>query len=319
LNALQLFIPEEHMKIEERIGKVLEIVTQDDREYTALRKDRSTFPVLIYSKPILKDGKPVGRRGICLDITDLKKTEKKSKTSNKELHLKSTELEEFVLRVSHDLKTPLTSILGYINFIKDELHKESSKELKLYLERVENNTKQMGDIIEGIFDYSSIGRIREERKNYPLAEIIDEAINKFIPQLKMKDIKIEVDESLPKACVEKKRMIQAFDNLIDNAIKYMVDSSIKEISIGIKEKKEGTVTIFVKDTGIGIASEYLPKIFQIFTRVPNPISDEIRGSGIGRADVKKIVETHGGSVWAESEVNKGTTFYLDIPISDDCN
>jgi len=99
----------------------------------------------------------------------------------------------------------------------------------------------------------------------------------------------------------------------------MGDSSIKEISIGIKEKKEETVTIFVKDTGIGISSEYLLKIFQIFTRVPNPLSDEVRGTGIGLANVKKIIETHGGSVWAESEVNKGTTFYLDIPLSNDCN
>jgi signal transduction histidine kinase len=177
----------------------------------------------------------------------------------------------------------------------------------------------MENIIEDIFDYSSIGIIREERKHYPLAEIIDEAINKFIPQLKINDIKIEVDTPLPKACVEKKRMIQVFENLIDNAIKYMGDSSIKEISIGIKEKKEETVTIFVKDTGIGISAEYLLKIFQIFTRVPNPLSDEVRGTGIGLANVKKIIETHGGSVWAESEVNKGTTFYLDIPLSNDCN
>ncbi|MFX0172390.1 MAG: ATP-binding protein [Candidatus Hodarchaeota archaeon] len=113
--------------------------------------------------------------------------------------------------------------------------------------------------------------------------------------------------------------MQAFDNLIDNAIKYIGDSSIKEISIGIKEKKEGTVTIFVKDTGIGIPSEYLPKIFQIFTRVPNPLSEEVRGTGIGLTNVKKIVETHGGSVWAESEVNKGTTIFLDISTTDECN
>jgi PAS domain S-box-containing protein len=79
------------MKISERISKVLVDVTQEDREYTALRKDRSTFPVLIYSKPILRDGKPVGRRGICLDITDLKKTEKSLKSSNEELNQKSTE------------------------------------------------------------------------------------------------------------------------------------------------------------------------------------------------------------------------------------
>jgi len=210
LNALQLFIPQERMKISERISKVLVDVTQEDREYTALRKDRSTFPALIYSKPILKDGKPVGRRGICLDITDLKKTENALKSSNEELNQKSTELEEFVLRISHDLKTPLTSILGYISLIKEEFYEESLKELKFYLERIENNTKQMENIIEDIFDYSSIGRIREERKHYPLAEIIDEAINKFIPQLKINDIKIEVDTPLPKACVEKKRIIQVF-------------------------------------------------------------------------------------------------------------
>ncbi|MFX0206057.1 MAG: ATP-binding protein [Candidatus Hodarchaeota archaeon] len=92
--------------------------------------------------------------------------------------------------------------------------------------------------------------------------------------------------------------------------------STREIRIGLKEEKEESVTIFVRDTGIGISSKYLPKIFQIFTRVPNPLPDKVRG--IGLTNVKKIIKTHGGSVWAESEGNKGSTFYLDIPRSNDC-
>jgi len=124
-----------------------------------------------------------------------------------------------------------------------------------------------------------------------------------------------VEKFLPIVYVERKRFVQVFENLIGNAIKYMGNGGRKkEIEIGIKEKGDKFVTIFVKDTGTGIRKEYIPKLFRLFTRIPSKIPDKVSGSGIGLANVKKIVETHEGSVWVESIENEGTVFYLEIPL-----
>ena len=232
-----------------------------------------------------------------------------------EFKRKSNELEEFVYTLSHDLKTPLLSIDGFAYLIYEMLEKHLNEEIIGYFERIKKNTDQINHIIEDILEYSRIGRVSEKKENYSLSAIINEVKNDFLPVLNSKEIGISVEKFLPIVYVERKRFIQVFENLIGNAIKYMGnEGKKKEIEIGIKEKGDKFVTIFVKDTGTGIKKEYLPKLFRLFTRIPSNIPDKVSGSGIGLANVKKIVEAHEGSVWVESIEDEGTVFYLEIPL-----
>lgn len=235
--------------------------------------------------------------------------------TNEELRNKSLEMEEFVYTISHDLKSPLISVLGFINLINTEYEKKLPEELFFYINRIEKNIEQMGNIITDVLEYSKIGRLSEEKEVYLLGEIINDVVDRFQPRLKVKDISISVGKRLPYVYVVKRRFIQVFENLIDNAIKYMGnEEKKKKIEIGIETKKRDFITIFVRDIGIGIKKEHFPKLFQLFSRIPSPYVEEVVGSGIGLANVKKVIETHGGSIWVESKEGEGTSFYLDIPL-----
>ncbi|MHA2075604.1 MAG: sensor histidine kinase, partial [Candidatus Hodarchaeales archaeon] len=155
----------------------------------------------------------------------------------------------------------------------------------------------------------------ENREDCSLSVIIDDVVKDFLPLISSKNILISVEKFMPIVHIERKRFIQVFENLIGNAIKYMgKDEKKKKIEIGIKDKSDKFVKVFVRDTGTGIKEKYIPKLFQLFTRIPNSISEEVSGSGIGLANVKKIVEHHGGTVWVESKEKKGTIFYFEIPL-----
>ncbi|MHA1330941.1 MAG: sensor histidine kinase, partial [Candidatus Hodarchaeales archaeon] len=120
---------------------------------------------------------------------------------------------------------------------------------------------------------------------------------------------------MPKVHIVKKRIMQVFENLIDNAIKFMdFEKQKKEIKIGIHEKGERFVVVYVSDTGYGIKESDIPKLFRLFTRIRNPLTEDISGSGIGLANVKKIIENCGGKVWVESKEGVGSKFFLQIPL-----
>lgn len=173
----------------------------------------------------------------------------------------------------------------------------------------------MSNIIDKILEHSKLGKFVEEIKQYSLSEIINGVVMNFIPQMQSENVKIEIEEDFPHVFVEKTRIIQVFENLIDNAIKYMGEKENKIIKIGKKKIQGEFVTLFVEDNGTGIEEEYVSRLFQLFTRIPSNTSS-VTGSGVGLANVKKIIETHGGSIWVESEYGKGTTFYFEVPLSE---
>jgi PAS domain S-box-containing protein len=246
---------------------------------------------------------------------NLNVTNKELQKTIDELKKKSNELEEFVYTLSHDLRTPLLSIDGFAYLIHEMLKEHLNEEIINYFERIKRNTDQMNRTIEDILEYSRIGRVSENREDCSLSVIIDDVIKDFLPLISSKNIQISVEKFMPIVHIERKRFIQVFENLIGNAIKYMgKDVKKKKIEIGINDKSDKFVTVFVRDTGTGIKEKYIPKLFQLFTRIPNSISEEVSGSGIGLANVKKIVEHHGGTVWVESEEKIGTIFYFEIPL-----
>jgi len=216
------------------------------------------------------------------------------------------ELKEFAYVVSHDLKAPLRGIstiaTWIVNDYKDKLDEEGKKQLELLLSRV----NRMQNLIEGVLQYSRVGRGQEERCPVDLNALVAEIIDSIAPP---EHIKIRVNTTLPTIICDRTRMTQLFQNLISNAVKYM-DKPHGLIEIDCHDQENYWV-FSVRDNGPGIEEKYFDKIFQIFqTLSPR---DEYESTGVGLSLVKKIVELYGGKVWVESKVGHGSTFYFTLP------
>lgn len=265
--------------------------------------------------PILKSVRSIslGGRDLILetfiDIIDRKAMEERNARLIQELETANNELNDFAHVVSHDLKAPLRAIGSLSQWLaadyRDKLDAEGKAQLDLLVSRV----NRMQNLIDGILEYSRVGRLREEMERIDLNGIVREAIESLAPP---ETIRITVDTPLPAILFEKTRIRQVFSNLIGNAIKYM-DKPAGEIHIGCT-RDNGAWRFYVMDNGPGIDVKYYDKIFQIFQTL-HP-RDQVESTGIGLSIVKKIVEQHKGHIWVESRVPEGSIFYFTLPITE---
>ncbi|MFX0051752.1 MAG: ATP-binding protein [Candidatus Hermodarchaeota archaeon] len=240
---------------------------------------------------------------------------RKVSSQTKELKQKNIEMEEFVYTISHDLKAPLISIQGFIAALSEDYYEQLSDNARFYVDRISKNMMQIESMIKEILEYSRIGRITQEKEHLNLRKIIDESLMQFSNQVKASDIEINFVGEFPTIYAEKNRMLQLFSNLIGNSIKYRGDQPNPFIEIGIMNVNSKFVTVYVKDNGIGIPKDFHDKVFNIFSRSKSVKDQKIEGTGIGLAHVKKIIETHGGSIWMESEEKVGTTMFFKLPLA----
>jgi light-regulated signal transduction histidine kinase (bacteriophytochrome) len=252
-----------------------------------------------------KAGKIVGLVGISRDITRLKQAEERQTQLLKELESANTELKDFAYIVYHDLKAPLRGIGSLAEWLltdyKDKFDEDGKELLDLLMGRI----KRMHNLIDGILQYSRIGRLREEKDEVNLNKLIKDIIDMIAPP---ENIKITVENELPSILCEKTRISQVFQNLLSNAVKYM-DKPKGEIKIGCNEDEEYW-KFSISDNGPGIDKNHFEKVFQLFqTLKPR---DEIEGTGIGLSVVKKIVELYGGTTWVDSKIGEGSTFYFTL-------
>jgi signal transduction histidine kinase len=236
----------------------------------------------------------------------LKEEESKQAQLVKELESVNQELKDFAYIASHDLKAPLRAIKTLADWIStdyaDKLDQDGQEQLKLLGQRVD----RMHNLIDGILQYSRVGRVREKIVDIDLKNLLPEIIDMLAPPA---NIKINTVSDLPAVKCEETRITQVFQNLLSNAVKYM-DKPDGLIQVGCAE--EGEFWKFsVADNGPGIEKQHWERIFKIFqTLAPR---DEFESTGIGLTVVKKIVEMYGGKIWLESEVGKGTTFFWTFP------
>jgi len=263
------------------------------------------------------DGKPLMMTGLHRDVTERVQADKEIRRLNVELEqrvidrtakLEATnqELDAFAYVVSHDLRAPLRGISQLATWIAtdyaDTLDTSGQEMVHLLIGRV----KRMHNLIEGILRYSRIGRVKEAEKRVNLNQLVRDTIDLLAPP---EHVHIAVEDELPTVVGEQTRLEQVFQNLLDNAIKFM-DKPAGQICVGCAD--EGTHWQFsVADNGPGIEKEYYDKVFQMFqTLAPR---DEFESAGVGLALVKKIVETWGGRIWVQSTVGEGSTFYFTLP------
>jgi len=240
------------------------------------------------------------------EITERERAEHKQAELVKELEGVNQELKDFAYIASHDLKAPLRAIKTLADWIStdyaDKLDQDGQEQLKLLRQRVD----RMHNLIDGILQYSRVGRVREKLSEVELNKLLPEIIDMLAPPA---NIKITVESDLPTVKCEETRITQVFQNLLSNAVKYM-DKPEGRIKVLCSE--DGEYWKFgIADNGPGIEKKHWERIFKIFqTLAPR---DEFESTGIGLTVVKKIVELYGGQIWLESEVGKGTTFMFTFP------
>jgi light-regulated signal transduction histidine kinase (bacteriophytochrome) len=222
----------------------------------------------------------------------------------KNLALQNEELNEYAHVVSHDLKAPLRNIDALVNWViednKEGMHEGCLNSLNLVL----TNVEKMDLLIKGILDYSTIDKLEAEDRYINFNLMIDELLRTIVVP---KNIEINIQDNLPTLFGNAWRFKQVFQNLIQNAIKYN-DKELGKIDIGVVEK-ENKFEFFIKDNGMGIASNYFERIFKVFTK----LESNNASSGVGLSIVKKIVQYYNGSIWIESKETIGTTFYFTLP------
>ncbi len=276
-------------------------------EANIITKNGKTRSVIFSLAPLYYEGKIASVVGAAADITQLKDMEKHREELMKNLKRAYNELKDFAYIVSHDLKAPLRGISSLAQWTAqdyaDKLDDEGRENLKLLVSR----TKRMHNLINGILQYSRVGRLGPYYQRINTGDITREIIETIDPP---ENILFEIDEDMPEIVYDKTHFHQIMQNLLSNAINNM-DKPDGEIAISCDHEKNGYFVFHVKDNGRGIDKKHFERIFKIFQSLSS--RDETEATGIGLSLVKKIVETNGGSVDVESSPGAGTEFSFSIP------
>jgi signal transduction histidine kinase/HAMP domain-containing protein len=255
---------------------------------------------LAMASPMTAEGKTVGRVCILRDVTQLKEIDT----------LKS----DFVSTVSHDLRSPLTLMRGYATML--EMAGELNEQQKSYIKMIVQGVDNMARLVNNLLD---LGRIEFgvglQVESIPVLDILERVTGALQMQAKQKGISlgVEIPRDLPHAIEADQALLQqALYNLVENALKYTPESG--EVTIRL-QTAPSELTFSVQDNGIGIPKNDLSRLFEKFYRGTNREALAQRGTGLGLAIVRSIAERHGGKVWAESELGKGSTFHLQIPLA----
>ncbi len=240
------------------------------------------------------------------EIADRIEAEQKQAELIQKVDSINRELKDFASIVSHDLKAPLRGIKSLATWIlndcSDQLGDQGKEQINLLLGRVE----RMYNLIDGVLQYSIVGRTEEQTAEVNLNKFVPEIIDMLVPP---ENITVTVENDLPVIECEETQIMQLFQNLLNNAIKYM-DKPQGWIKVGCLEE-DGLWRFSVSDNGPGIEEKYFEKIFKMFQVAS--ASEEQQGTGVGLTVAKKIVELHGGRIWVESKVGEGSTFFFTLP------
>ena len=226
-----------------------------------------------------------------------------------ELSAVNEELEAFTYSVSHDLRAPLRHVAGFASLLERSAGERLGEQEARYLRTIVEAASRMGRLIDDLLAFSRMGRSPIERRRISLADVVRDA-RQDLPSEHASEITWTV-HPLPEVEADPALLRQVFVNLLSNAAKYSVTGRCPTVEIGVTAGGPDETVVYVRDNGVGFDMAYVDKLFGVFQRLHS--SDEFEGTGIGLANVRRIVHRHGGRVWAEGAVDAGATFYFSLP------
>lgn len=294
------------------------------KHFETLRQTKSgkLINISVTASPI-KDanGKIVGASKVARNISEREAVEIKTLQLKNELEERvvertaqlesaNEEMEAFSYSVSHDLRAPLRHVMGFIDLLQNDSASSLSEKGRHHLATISQAAKRMGNLIDDLLAFSRIGRSETQKTEVALNQLVQDARRDFREETQARNIAWIINP-LPTVWADRALLRMVLVNLMSNAVKFTGNRAAAKIEIGCAPGGAGETVIYVRDNGAGFDPRYVHKLFGVFQRLHS--QDEFTGTGIGLANVRRIIQRHGGRVWAEGVVDGGASFYFSIP------
>lgn len=319
--GINYYAPEARPVIQEAVNRAITTGNGWNLELPFITAKGNQLWVRAIGNVEFKDGKTVRVYGTFQDITEQKKTRDHIKQLNEELEERvvertaqleyaNKELESFSYSVSHDLRAPLRSINGYANALIEDYAPKLDDDGKRMLGIVINSARRMGQLIDDLLAFSRLGRQTLSKIEINMDDFVKQIMDELIGEENGRDIVYEI-KPMGKVLADTAMIRQVWINLLSNALKYSQKKEKSIIEVGILSNNGEQKTFYVQDNGAGFDMAYRNKLFGVFQRL-HKVS-EFEGTGVGLALTKRIIDKHGGQIWAEAKLDKGATFYFSLP------